>query len=272
MKTKYWIAVVPVIALTYCGNKTLQKEPQRELIPAHDTPPAIQDKVSEDSLDFTEDYLLGRFEPAKHPDFVPIAQAYTTKQGVYLRKDAYEAFVRMHDAAKKDGITLKIISATRNFSSQKGIWEAKWRGERIVEGKNLAAEVKDTVERAKMILRFSSMPGTSRHHWGTDIDINDLNDHYFLSGQGKKEYEWLVANASSFGFCQPYSPKGESRPYGYEEEKWHWTYYPVSRILTRQYQEKISLDKIRGFAGAGTAGGIDVIQKYVLGINQECLK
>ena len=26
-----------------------------------------------------------------------------------------------------------------------------------------------------MILRYSAVPGTSRHHWGTEIDITDRN-------------------------------------------------------------------------------------------------
>jgi LAS superfamily LD-carboxypeptidase LdcB len=178
----------------------------------------------------------------------------------------------MYEAAKKDGITLKIISATRNFSSQKGIWEAKWTGERIVEGKNLAKDVKDTVERAKIILHYSSMPGTSRHHWGTDIDINDLNDSYFTSGQGKKEYEWLVKNAPAYGFCQPYSPKGAERPNGYEEEKWHWSYMPVSRELARLYPQKVQYPMINGFKGCGTAASIDVIRNYVGGVSADCVK
>ena len=47
---------------------------------------------------------------------------------------------------------------------------------------------------------------------------------YFESGKGKQEYEWLRDNAYEFGFCQVYSEKGMERKYGYEEEKWHWSY------------------------------------------------
>lgn len=228
-------------------------------------------ELQSDSLDFSKDYLMGKFDPATHPDFVKINSNHTTKNNIYMRKDAYDAFVKMHDAAQKDGIKLNIISSTRNFSSQKSIWEAKWNGERLVEGKNLATDIKDSIERARIILRFSSMPGTSRHHWGTDIDINELNDEYFLSGSGKKEYEWLVSNAYKFGYYQPYTPKGPERPNGYEEEKWHWTYLPISKILVKQYKEKVKLSDINGFKGAGTAITIDVIKNYVLGINKDCL-
>src|SRR5688572_22211752 len=225
--------------------------------------------LSENNLkiEVDEAYLLGMFDPTKHPDFVQVSQVHTTKPVAHLRKDTYAAFVKMHDAAKKEGINLLIVSATRNFYAQKGIWENKWTGGTLVSGKNLAKEVPDTVERAKYILLYSSMPGTSRHHWGTDIDINNLNDDYFLSGQGKKEYEWLVAHAHEYGFCQPYSKKGTDRTTGYEEEKWHWSYMPVSTQLTQQYETKITYDRIKGFKGWGTAKIIDVIKNYVLGIS-----
>jgi LAS superfamily LD-carboxypeptidase LdcB len=177
----------------------------------------------------------------------------------------------MYKAAKKEGITLKIISATRPFLHQKRIWEAKWSGVRKVEGKNLSETIKNPVERALKILEFSSMPGTSRHHWGTDIDINTLTNEYFEKGQGLSEYNWLVANAASFGFCQPYSPKGADRKEGYNEEKWHWSYLPLAKKLTDQYKLRLKDKMINGFKGAETATEIGVIKKYVLGINQDCL-
>ena len=82
-------------------------------------------------------------------------------------------------------------------------------------------EVPEPVERARMILTYSSMPGTSRHHWGTDMDLNKDNNGYFATGEGLKVYEWLQAHAHEYGFCQPYTPKGPNRPEGYNEEKWH---------------------------------------------------
>ena len=49
------------------------------------------------------------------------------------------------------------------------------------------------------------MPSTSRHHWGTDIDLNSLNNSYFSSGKGLKEYDWLTTNANHYGFYQVYT-------------------------------------------------------------------
>lgn len=221
---------------------------------------------------FDKDYIMGKFNPTKHKDFVVIANTHSSRAGMYLRKDAYKAFKEMYEAAKADGINFKIISATRNFASQKSIWEGKWTGTRLLEGgQNAAKTIPDPQTRALKILEYSSMPGTSRHHWGTDIDINNLTNAYFEKGKGLKEYTWLQANAPSFGFCQSYTPKGEERPYGYEEEKWHWSYLPIARLLTTEAKRVLKNENIEGFLGSETATGIGVLEKYVLGINKECL-
>jgi LAS superfamily LD-carboxypeptidase LdcB len=212
---------------------------------------------------------MGKFDPNTHPDFSAIAVKYASSSTMRMRTDAYNTFIQMYDAAKKEGISLKIISATRPFHHQKSIWEAKWNGQRQVDGKMLPKNM-EPKQKAMRILRWSSMPGTSRHHWGTDIDLNDLNNAYFENGQGKKTYDWLTANAATFGFCQVYSKKGANRPEGYEEEKWHWSYLPVSRELTNLYREKLSNGDIKGFTGSESAELIDIKTKYVLGISPDC--
>lgn len=215
--------------------------------------------------------IMGKFDPAAHPDFVAIETRYANRSGMFLRKEAYEAFKKMHAAAAKDSITLQIISATRNFEAQKGIWEAKWTGARKIEnGTNAAVAYPNPVKRALKILEYSSMPGSSRHHWGTDMDLNNLNPDYFHSGQGKKIHDWLTANGPRFGFCQPYSPKGNERPNGYNEEQWHWSYVPIASKMTAIAKQNLKNEMISGFEGATTAPEIDIVGKYVLGINHDC--
>ena len=114
------------------------------------------------------------------------------------------------------------------------------------------------------------MPGTSRHHWGTDLDINSVDPSYFASGKGKVEYDWLKKNAATFGFCQTYDNKSESNRTGYSEEKWHYTYMPISNKLLEQYNKKITSDLITGFLGSSTAKEIDVVKFYVNGISLLC--
>ena len=115
------------------------------------------------------------------------------------------------------------------------------------------------------------MPGTSRHHWGTDIDLNAFINEYFERGDGLKLYNWMVANAASYGFCQPYTQKGPKRPDGYNEEKWHWSYLPLAKKLSDQAKQELKDAMISGFDGAEAAQAIGVVEKYVLGINQACL-
>ncbi len=134
-----------------------------------------------------------------------------------------------------------------------------------------AKKYPDPKTRALKILLYSSMPGTSRHHWGTDIDLNSFVNSYFEKGEGAKIYDWLTANAASYGFCQPYTEKGESRPFGYEEERWHWSYLPLAKQLTELAKVKLKDEAISGFKGAEVAPQIRVVEKYVLGISKSCL-
>ena len=209
--------------------------------------------------DVDKEYLLGKISQQENSLFVQLSDQHTSgaARGQYLRRETYEAFILMEAAAKSEGVQLTIISATRNFFQQKAIWERKWQAESAISSE---------VERAKKILLYSSMPGTSRHHWGTDIDLNDLNNSYFESGEGLKIYNWLKANAKKYGFCQPYTSKAEGRT-GYEEEKWHWSYTPLSNQFLIEYKANIRTEDINGFLGSETAASIEVIKNYVSGVS-----
>ncbi|MDZ4823724.1 MAG: M15 family metallopeptidase [Flavobacteriales bacterium] len=201
--------------------------------------------------------LLGKFTPSSHPDFVKIDAAYASNGGMYMRKEAYDSFLKMYEAAKKENIVLTIISATRNFDRQKTIWEKKWKLEKYKGWKDF--------DKAKDILNYSSMPGTSRHHWGTDIDLNSVSPKDFETGGQKKVYEWLVKNASSFGFSQTYTAKTAGRT-GYSEEKWHWSYMPLAKKFLADYNRQISYTDITDFSGCAQAQPLEVIREYVNGI------
>ncbi len=207
--------------------------------------------------EWSKEELLGKFNPKEHPDFMKVEDEFSAKPGMYLHKDSYTAFKKMYFAAKKCGVELIMISSTRSFAYQRGIWERKWRSSDY----NSFPESKRCLE----IMKYSAMPGASRHHWGTDIDLNDLNNSYFKSGKGKEVYEWLTAHASEYGFYQPYTSKTKGRT-GYEEERWHWTYLPLSSQLLKQYNEKISDSDINGFSGSQFAKELKIINTYVNGV------
>jgi zinc D-Ala-D-Ala carboxypeptidase len=215
-------------------------------------------------------YLLGNADPVRDTGFVPVDVRFASREGMYMLREAYEAFLKMHRAAEADGVKLVILSAMRTFGHQKRIWENKWHGRQVLDGGIYATSIADPVERAREILRFSAMPGTSRHHWGTDIDLNALQNSYFESGDGKRVYDWLLENAAGFGFCQPYTAIGPDRPQGYEEEKWHWSYRPIAATYLRAFEAKVSYESIAGFDGWETAGQIGVIEHYVLKVSPDC--
>jgi D-alanyl-D-alanine carboxypeptidase len=222
-------------------------------------------------VEIEKKYLLGQYNYKTEKNFVKVDAKYGNKEGMYLMEEVYNSFLKMREAAAKEGITLIIVSATRNFGEQKTIWEAKWNGNKLVNGENLALTVKDPVERARIILNYSSMPGTSRHHWGTDIDINSIENNYFAAENGKKVYAWLQKNSATYGFCQPYTEKTQLRPNGYNEEKWHWSYISIANVYLTEYIKIISNSDISGFSGSETATSLNIINNYVLGLNKNCI-
>lgn len=231
--------------------------------PAIAPAPKEAEKVSADAL-------LGKVDPAKNARFAKIPAKYLGGSRTYGDKEAVTALIKMIDAAAKDGIDIKIVSAFRSFDDQKSIWERKWTGKTLVEGGKLPKTVPDPKARAIKIMEFSAMPGASRHHWGTDFDLNALDNNYFASGKGRRVYDWLTAHAADYGFCQVYSPKGADRPNGYNEEKWHWSYLDLATRYLKQYPGAVTYEKITGFLGSDTAKDIGVIPNYVQGINPKC--
>lgn len=203
--------------------------------------------------------LLGKFDYRKDTNFIKVDRKFCSKT-IYLRKEVLLKFKEMYNAAIEEGVELKIISGTRNFNQQKSIWERKW-----------TANIKtmDSLSSVKEILKYSSMPCTSRHHWGTDIDLNDLNNSYFEYGKGEKVFAWLTENAHKYGFHMTYDDQSISNRTGYKLEKWHWSYMPIANVLLKQYKEEISCRDIEGFKAANFAchKEIDMVTNYVLGIN-----
>ena len=102
------------------------------------------------------------------------------------------------------------------------------------------------------------------------MDLNNFNNSYFESGEGLRIYNWLKEHGGEYGFCQPYTDKSGGRS-GYEEEKWHWTYMPLSKDLTEFARNHLKDEFITGFQGSQTAAEIGIVRNYVLGINNQCL-
>lgn len=213
--------------------------------------------VKEVQLNITKDFVLGKFNYKSDTTFVKVNSEYSSKL-IYLQNEVYTAFLKLLDSAESSGIELKIISGTRNFEEQKVIWERKWK-----KYSNL-----EPLERAYKILEYSSMPSSSRHHWGTDLDLNSLNNSYFNSGKGLAEYEWLTTHANDFGFYQVYTEKNKNRT-GYNLEKWHWSYLPLASKYLDFYNKRVINDDINAFSGYEQAQKTKIIKDYVNGISKK---
>ena len=208
----------------------------------------------------TKDFLLGNVIRKDNPLFVKV-DAEHSERNIYLIPPVYEAFKKMYKAALADSVKLIITSGHRTFVEQVYEWELRWKNPRT------ETEFEDDVEKAKYILQYRSMPGTTRHHWGTDIDLNSFELAYYQKEEGKKVYNWLKENAAAYGFYQPYTPYNEKRPKGYQEEKWHWSYKPLSRLMLIKYLELTSIDDIVGFDGDTAAKKLPIRSDWVCGVN-----
>jgi LAS superfamily LD-carboxypeptidase LdcB len=207
----------------------------------------------------TKAFLTGHFDYTRDTSFVRVDNKYTTRD-IYLKKQTYAAYKKMYAAALKDGVELSIMSGTRSFNDQVYKWELKWHSAEFSGIKNLAAKT-------TKLLRWWSMPGTSRHHWGTDIDLANIKLAYYKTPPGERMYAWLKANAAKFGFYQPFCA---GRCIGYREERWHWSYLPLSKNYLHEYIRQVTYADIFGFDGSKTAEELGVIKNWVQGINPVC--
>ncbi len=163
-------------------------------------------------------------------------------EGYKLRKKAFLAFSKMKAAAKDDGFKIKVVSSYRGYERQRQIWERKYT-------KYTAAGL-PPLKAIKKIIEYSTIPGTSRHHWGTDIDIVDdsapkqrdalLAKNFAKGGPYYKFKQWLDAYANSFGFYIVYTDKPGRK--GFKYEPWHYSYAPISIPMLKAYQ-KLQIDK-----------------------------
>ena len=156
-----------------------------------------------------------------------------------IHTDALEPFLDMKADAARAGIDIAIVSSFRDFAAQQRIWDLKYRGERPLYDAD--GNVRDHAslspeELVDAILCWSAIPGGSRHHWGTELDVVDaaaMAEGYRVrlvpaeaepGGVFYALHCWLDANMMRYGFFRPYTTfRGGVLP-----EAWHLSYAPVS--------------------------------------------
>ena len=164
--------------------------------------------------------------------------------GAAIHRGALEPFLALKAAAAADGIDLQVASGFRDFAAQLRIWNMKYRGERPLydgAGNRRDHASLDAAQLIAGILCWSALPGASRHHWGTDIDVVDraampenyryrlLPEEYAPGGVFHPLNVWLDANLARFEFFRPYA---EYRG-GVFPEPWHLSFAPVAATALR---------------------------------------
>jgi LAS superfamily LD-carboxypeptidase LdcB len=157
-------------------------------------------------------------------------------------------FLKLQQNAKKDGFDLQVASAFRDYDRQLKIWNAKASGERpILDDLERPLEYSQLspTEIVFAILRWSALPGCSRHHWGSDIDVYDGNTQTAAevklvpsecvdNGPAAGLHLWLdqqLALNTAQGFFRPYA----SDHGGISPERWHLSFFPISRRVVDVY-------------------------------------
>lgn len=175
-----------------------------------------------------------------------------------LHAAAVEPFKGLVLAAEKAGFCLQVASSYRSFQRQLSIWNNKACGLRPVldtNGHPLDMSLLSDKEKVFAILRWSALPGASRHHWGTDVDVYDssrIPSEYSLqltvaetqgTGPFAEFHQWLHTELSNNCdiFFRPYAlDKGGIAP-----EPWHLSYAPVANIYAAQFNENILREQLQ---------------------------
>ncbi|CAH9058932.1 hypothetical protein PSECIP111854_02302 [Pseudoalteromonas sp. CIP111854] len=167
-------------------------------------------------------------------------------QNIYVHKDIIDDLNMLSSAAKRDGFELRIASSYRGFERQAAIWNAKFAKQRPVydiNGQEVDLSKLDEQAKCEAIMLFSALPGGSRHHFGSDLDIYAANClapnqnlqlepwEYQLGGPFAEFSNWLDEHLQTYSFFKPYN----CYQGGVAQEPWHISHQRVAKQL-EQYQ------------------------------------
>lgn len=184
-----------------------------------------------------------------------------------------QPFLQMRLSAIGDGIDLVPASSFRDFARQLAIWNGKCRGERALygaRGEQLDPHSLSGEQLVAAILHWSALPGASRHHWGTDMDLIDaaavpegytvrfVPEEYAPDGVFARLNQWLDRHAARHGFFRPYANfRG-----GVQPEPWHLSYAPVAAQALAQF----STDMLREALEQADLAAADPVRRQLPGI------
>lgn len=191
-------------------------------------------------------------------------------QRTQLHADMVAEFQALQRRAAQQGFDLQVASGFRSFERQLAIWNAKASGQRPVldsSGRPLAMAALTPLQQVQAIMRWSALPGASRHHWGTEVDIWDraavapdyqvqlVSAEYAADGPFGPLSRWLRDHMADNGFYLPY---GEDRG-GVAPEPWHLSYRP----LASEYAQALTPELLHGLLSASGLGLKSVVLEHL---------
>ncbi|GIC76010.1 M15 family metallopeptidase [Moritella sp. F3] len=173
-----------------------------------------------------------------------------------IHQQTLPAFQQLQTRAKQAGFNLDVVSCFRSFEQQLLIWNNKFNGLRPIldhDSQPLDTAILSEEQKVFAILRWSMLPGASRHHWGTEIDVCDYSalpagyqlqlipQEYDEGGYLAALSTWLDNNIADCGFYRPYRQDlgGVSR------EPWHLSYLPMATQAQQAHTLAVITDTIR---------------------------
>ncbi len=121
-----------------------------------------------------------------------------------LTPETAEKWLDMVAAAKKDEISLMIVSGYRSIDYQAQLIRTKISAGQVIG----------------QILEVNAAPGFSEHHSGRAIDIATPGSRPLTEDfEATAAFSWLQENADKFGFDMSY-PRDNAG--GFIYEPWHW--------------------------------------------------
>ncbi len=193
--------------------------------------------------------------------------------GVRAHREVVEPFRRLQSDARREGFDLQVLSGFRSFADQLSIWNRKTSGQLAVLDSDAAPlDIRKLSERELVfaILRWSALPGASRHHWGTDLDVYDAAakpDGYDIElipeevdsgGMFGPLHDWLDARMATNDGCEFYRPYDEDRQ-GVAPERWHLSHVPVAA----GYLAQLTPDVLRTALSAADMGLNNVVLAHL---------
>ena len=156
---------------------------------------------------------------------------------------------------QNQGIDFAVASGFRSYERQLLIWNEKVQGKRALKNADgQIVHIQGLTEQKilDLILLWSHIPGSSRHHWGTDLDVFDAtwykqqkkkleleNYHYLGFGPSAKFHcynEELLTNKNIMPFYRPYN---DSEHKSFMPELWHYSHQKVAATFEQTYTLKV---------------------------------